>query len=120
EPSRLRVAPQGATLATASGTAGSVYGLAPLTVAVKNAATAATVSGSSVAADGSFSVLIPAALSQPLLVQATDKIGRKSGWLPAGSVPFGSSVDTYRIDFAVTGQTYTARLLATDGRWLIV
>ncbi len=123
EPSRLAVAPQSATLATVSGSASAVFGLAPLTVAVKNVTTGATVSGTAVAADGSFSVLIPAALSQSLAVQATDKIGRKSGWLPAGSVPFGTSVDTYRIDSVLTGQPgvpYLPRLLATDGRWLIV
>ncbi len=120
EPSRLSVTPSSATLATVSGTATSVYGLGPLTIAVKNIVTGSTISGRAVAANGSFSVLIPAALSEELMVEATDAIGRKSGWVPAGSVPFGTAVDTYRIDGNVTGQSYTARTLATDGRWLLV
>jgi hypothetical protein len=119
-PAKLTVTPSSATLATVAGSANSVWGVGPLTVAVKNLATGNTISGRTVAANGSFSVLIPAMIAEPLTVEATDAIGRKSGPVAAGTVPFGTSVDTYKTDAALTGQNYNARTLATDGRWLLV
>ena len=120
DPARITIIPASNTLATVAGSAHSIHGLAPLTIAVKNTTTGATISGQTVASDGSFSVLIPAMVAESITVEATDVAGRKSGPASVGAVPFGSAVDTYRIDGTLTGQSYSARTLATDGRWLIV
>jgi len=120
-PSLITITPTSGTTATISGAAGSVTGVTPLTIEVKNSRGGAFVSGQSLAADGTFSILLPASVGDPITVEATDPAGRKSGPISVGVVPFGSAVTQTIIGTTVSGEPfYKTRTLSTDGTNLLV
>jgi len=108
------------TTATVTGAARSISGVKPLTFEVKNATSGASISGQSVAADGSFSVLITGAAGDLITVEATDPSGRTSGAVQAGHVPFGAGVSMFPITPSISEPNFRARTLATDGTNLLV
>jgi len=119
-PSLIGITATSGTTATVTGVARSVTGVTPLTVEVKDTATGASLAGQTVASDGSFSVLIPAAAGEQITVEATDPSGRKSGAIVVGTVPFGSGVTNFPITGSISEPNFHARTLATDGTTLIV
>jgi len=72
------------TMARVSGAAFSVAGRAPLTVRLTNQTTGASLSGSVVAADGSFSSTIPASAGDTITLTAVDGTNRASSPLEIG------------------------------------
>jgi len=119
-PSLITVTPASGTTATIAGAARSISGVAPLTVEVKNTRSGASISGQPVAGDGSFSILLPASVGDPITVEATDQAGRKSGAIDVGIVPFGSAVTMTPIIPAISEGGYHARTIAAEGTNLIV
>jgi len=117
---RVTITPVSGTLAMITGTTESVTGAEPLRVEIKNTSTGTAIANRTVATDGSFSVLLPAMVGEAITVEATDSVSRLSGPVFVGHVPFGSAINAYPINNALTGQNYSARTLATDGTHLIV
>jgi hypothetical protein len=114
------VAASGGTMATVSGAAKSILGVAPLTYEVRNATSGAAISGLAVAADGSFSQMITAVPGDAITIKATDSANRSAGPFPIGTVPFGSASTSLTITQAMTDSNFFARNIATSGNWLAV
>jgi hypothetical protein len=110
----------GGTMATVAGAPKSILGLAPITYEIRNTNSGASISGLSVAADGSFNTLITAVPGDPLTIKATDNAGRVSGPFLIGTVPFGSTSTSITITPAMTDANFFARNIATGGNWLAV
>ncbi len=119
EPSRITMSAQG-TAVVVTGSAKAILGSAPLTVSIHDA-NLNTTTTEPVAADGSFSLTIPALAGDVITLEATDSASRTSGTVVLGHVPFGSGVSFFAFSPAITGETnFRARTLATDGTHLIV
>lgn len=119
--SLVTITTDGAGKATMSGAAQSVAGLGPLSVSVRNAP-AATSQAGSVAANGSFSVVIDAEPGQLLTLTATDGAGRVAGPLVIGQVPFGDAAASISFPLATVANdaNFRARSVAAEGKWLAV
>ncbi len=110
----------GASTATVVGVAKAVLGLGPLTLELRNVTTGATVSAIDVATDGSFTTSIPGASGDALTVKVTDSVGRVSGPLTIGTVPFGSLTRHLTISPSMADSNFLARNVAVDGNHLVV
>ena len=121
-PSLVTLTRDSATNARVTGARASVTGHAPLTIAITNQTTNATVSGVSVAGDGSFSATIPAVSGDVIAITATDGSSHTTSALVLGAVPFGSAVTTSVISPSTTGVdgTFRARIMEVEGNNLIV
>jgi hypothetical protein len=107
------------SLVTVRGAAGAITGQRPLTMGTTNATTSASVSGISVASDGSFLASIPAAAGDAIDVTALDVAGRTRGPIRVGAVPFGNAT-FLPLNPSATGGSFRARTLAADGSMLVV
>ncbi|MGZ7081393.1 MAG: hypothetical protein ACXVJT_18430, partial [Thermoanaerobaculia bacterium] len=116
----INASANGGTMATVTGSAKAILGLAPVTIEVHNVTTGATISGLSVASDGSFQALITGSPGNALTIKATDTVGRVSGPLSIGTVPFGSQTHITTITPAMTDANFLARNVATAGNYLAV
>jgi len=114
--SRITVTLQG-TLASITGAVRAINGVSPMTVAITDTATGASISGLAVAPDGSFHVTLPANSGDVITAKAFDNVGRTGGPIAVGSVPFGPSAGTNLIN---TDGTFRARTLAREGNILAV
>ncbi|HVT45346.1 MAG TPA: Ig-like domain-containing protein [Thermoanaerobaculia bacterium] len=102
-----------------AGSASSITGEAPLTVDLRNTATGTVVSGVAVAADGSFTSLIPGSPGNPIELTATNGAGISNGPVAIGAIPFGSSTTTISMA-PLTDSNFRARRLAVDGNLMAV
>jgi len=115
----VSVSAESATSARAVGAVGAITGRAPITVQAKNLATGVLGSSASVAADGTFSASVAARPGEPLAVLATDTLGAVTGPIPAGPVPFASSILRLRADPNTLGGSFRTRSLAMEGNLLL-
>jgi len=109
------------TMARVTGAPFAVAGGAPMTVTLTNQTTGASLSGSVVAADGSFSSTIPASAGDIIVLTAVDGTNRSSTPLVLGGVPFGSVTSTV-ISQAMRNNdgAFRARLMEVEGSTLVV
>jgi hypothetical protein len=110
----------GATTATVTGSTASILGLAPLTLELRNATTGASVSGVAVGSNGSFNTGIAALSGHMLTIKATDGVGRASGPLTLGTVPFGSDTRHAPISTAMTDGAFIARVVSAHANRAVV
>lgn len=115
----LSVSAESATSAAATGAVGAIAGRAPITVRAKNLATGVVGSSASVAADGTFTASVAAHPGEPIAVIATDTLGAITGPIPAGPVPFASSILKLRADPNTLGGGFRTRSLAMEGNLLL-
>ena len=110
------------SMVTVAGAANAIRGVGALTIEVKNTRTQASIGGIAVQSNGSFSVLIPAAAGDPMTVKATDSVGRSSGPLSIGTVPFGSqSAQTVMTpSMKLSDANFYSRNVASHGNWAVV
>jgi hypothetical protein len=116
--SRISVSGDTVSTATVAIGADSISGVAPITVAVTDSATGASVSRQYDPAG--LSILLPASPGDSVTVKATDSLGHVAGPIVVGVVPFGSAVTNVPITVAQTDANFRARMLATDGNKLVV
>ncbi|HYR27034.1 MAG TPA: hypothetical protein VEU30_01125, partial [Thermoanaerobaculia bacterium] len=102
---------------TVTGRAGAITGQAPLTVTLKNVATAATIEVTA-HGDGSFSALVPASAGETLTVAVTDAYGRKAGPVVIGTIPFGTATKVFPI--TTTDANFRARTIKLEGARAVV
>ncbi|HET8798224.1 MAG TPA: Ig-like domain-containing protein [Thermoanaerobaculia bacterium] len=107
------------TLVTVTGQPQSVLGAAPIRVALTNTATNATVSGITVAGDGSFNGTLPASPGDRITITATDSFNRATGPLGIGMVPFGRTNTALVITQAMSDSNFYTRNVATAGNHLV-
>jgi hypothetical protein len=110
------------SMVTVSGAANAVRGEGPLTGEVKNVRTQSSIGGIAVQSNGSFSLMIPGAAGDAMTVRATDALGRSSGPLPIGIVPFGSqsTEQTITPSMKLADTNFYARNVASHGNWTVV
>ncbi|MGZ4778145.1 MAG: hypothetical protein ACXV5L_03055, partial [Thermoanaerobaculia bacterium] len=118
--SLITTSSDGATTATVTGSAKAISGLNPITIELRDTTTGASVSGISVAGDGSFTTTITAVSGDSLTLKATDSAGRASGPLGIGIVPFGAQVRNITISTAMSDANFLARNVAADGNDVVV
>ncbi|HVS32818.1 MAG TPA: Ig-like domain-containing protein [Thermoanaerobaculia bacterium] len=116
----ITTASNGATTATVAGSATSILGLGPLTVELRNATTGASVGGIPVASNGSFNTDIAAMSGHLLTIKATDAVGRASGPLSLGTVPFGSVTNHAPISTDMTDGAFIARVVSAHADRVVV
>jgi hypothetical protein len=110
----------GVSSATATGTSSSILGLGPMTLQLRNRTTGVTVDGVMVSANGAFSATIAARPTEILTIKVTDALGRASGPLSLGAVPFGSQPGRTTITPAMSDSAFFARNIATGGNFVAV
>jgi len=110
------------TMARVTGAPFSIGGRAPLTVTLTNQTTGASLSGGVVAADGSFSSVIPASAGDTITLTAVDGTNRASAPLDLGGVPFGGAVATSVITQSMRNgdNAFRARLMEVEGSTMVV
>src|SRR5438552_10377236 len=116
--SRISIASSSTTTAVVSGNAAAITGDVPVRIDVRDVATSATI-GVTANSDGSFSVTLPASAGDAITITATDGVGRVSGPVGVGSVPFGTAAKTTPTIIANDGN-YRARTISVDGAAVVL
>ena len=114
---KLVLTGDGALLATLTGAAGAVTGLAPLTVELRNTTAGMSAPAVTAGADGSFTTQIAASGGDSISIVLTDG---DVGPLAVGHVPFGSGLTTQVIEGVDGDPSFLARSLASNGNVLVV
>ena len=118
--SRITLATTSTTTVSITGAAGSITGVAPFTINVRNARTNAATGAIAVDADGSFAASLAAVPADPLELTVTDGGGRVSQ-LSLGPSPFGTTATTVAGPAqAANDGNFRARRVASDGTNTIV
>ncbi|HEX2832542.1 MAG TPA: Ig-like domain-containing protein [Thermoanaerobaculia bacterium] len=107
-----------ATMATATGRAQAITGLAPLRYELKNVTSGASIADVSVQADGGFASTLPAASGDRMTLTVTDAAGRITGPVSLGQVPFGAPAAFLPTAPSQADDPYRARTLALGGNTL--
>jgi len=115
----ISVGASSATMATVSGSATAITGLAPLTTELKDTNTGATISVN-VAANGSFSASLPSTPGDTLTLKVTDANNRVTGPLVIGTMPFGTATTNLPVVNPGNDANWRARLVRTEGNNLVL
>jgi len=114
----ITVGASSATMATVTGTATAITGLAPLTTELKDVNSGATISVT-LAADGSFNTSLPATPGDTFTLKVTDSANRVAGPLTVGTMPFGTGTISIPLTNA-SDTNWRSRLVRTEGNKLVL
>jgi hypothetical protein len=117
--SKVALTFDGAGSVSIVGGAGAVTGVSPLSLQLRDAATAASVTIPIVSSDGSFTTALAAGAGDAINATATDGASRTAGPVSIGTVPFGTTPHALPILIA-TDANFRARTVAAEGSTVVV